>query len=57
MDILESVRKRGQPEAVLNDNDYEEARKACSTLRTWLTRDLLSRRGSPRLFGKRRYPD
>src|SRR5215813_580576 len=35
MDILESVRKRGQPEAVLNDNDYEEARKACSTLRTW----------------------
>ena len=57
MDVLENVRKRGQPEKALTDDDYEEARKACSTLRTWLTRDLLSRRGSPHLFGKHRYPD
>jgi hypothetical protein len=55
LDILEEVRKRGQPEKPLTDDDYEEARRACSTLRTWLTRDLVSRRGSPRLLGRQRY--
>lgn len=31
------------------DNEYDKIRKACSTLRTSMTDDLLSRRGAPKL--------
>ncbi|MDH3645936.1 MAG: hypothetical protein OER80_04100 [Gammaproteobacteria bacterium] len=32
-----------------NNNEYDRIRKACSTLRTSMTDDLLSRRGAPQL--------
>ena len=54
MDTLENVRHRGGENDHVNDDDYEEARQACSTFRSWLTQDLLSRRSAPHLFRKPR---
>lgn len=46
-DTLEDTRKSGASNTELSEGDYERARKACSTFRSWLTRDLLSRSRAP----------
>lgn len=56
MDALEALRVRGEPSAEVSDSDYEEARKACSTLRSWLAKDLFSRKATPYFVRKPRFP-
>lgn len=55
MDILERVRQNGNETDVLVESDYEEAREACSKLRSGLSQELLSRRAAPYGFRKPRF--
>lgn len=55
MDMLEDIRSNGEPGQALTAEDYEHSRKACSEFRSWLARDLLSRRAGPYPLQKPRF--
>ncbi len=55
LDTLHSVMNSKDEEPTLSPEQYAEVRGSCSTFRTWLTRDLLSRSRAP--TGKGRYKD